>query len=79
MSLYTDIESLQDTKLWAIWSYEHKGWWRAARNGYTQNRSEAGYYSEIETNAILAEANTHSTEPKEGAIRKDFVKQGWRP
>jgi len=42
---------------WLIWSTEHKGWWKPARRGYTQNLSEAGVYEYQEAVNIVHGAN----------------------
>jgi hypothetical protein len=42
---------------WVVWSFEHAGWWRPGRWGYTHQLGEAGWYSELEAKAIEAEAN----------------------
>lgn len=41
-----------------IWSHEHRGWWRAGRNGYTQDIRNAGRYSAVEAAEIVKSANT---------------------
>jgi hypothetical protein len=45
---------------YVIWSFEHRQWWRADRQGYTEHLSEAGRYSaeeagDIVTGAFLSE------------------------
>ena len=40
-----------------IWSNEHSGWWKSNKLGYTQNRKEAGIYSEAEARDIVEMAN----------------------
>lgn len=40
-----------------IWSNEHQGWWKPNKSGYTQNRKEAGIYSEAEARDIVESAN----------------------
>ena len=40
-----------------IWSNEHSGWWKSNKLGYTQNRKEAGIYSEAEARDIVESAN----------------------
>lgn len=43
--------------LWLIWSNEHKGWWKANHNGYTQDLTEAGVYRYQEAANIVYGAN----------------------
>ncbi len=40
-----------------IWSFEHKGWWKSSRRGYSENLSDAGLYFEEAAHKILNEAN----------------------
>lgn len=40
-----------------IWSNEHRGWWKPRRQGYTENRKEAGIYNEEEALEIVESAN----------------------
>lgn len=44
-------------KYFKIWSNEHRGWWKPNRQGYTQNRREAGIYPEDEAFEIVESAN----------------------
>ena len=43
--------------LYAIWSFEHEGWWRPDRFGYTGHKEEAGLYLEDEAIDIVRAAN----------------------
>ena len=40
-----------------IWSNEHKGWWKPNKQGYTEDRREAGIYPEDEALEIVEGAN----------------------
>ena len=67
--------------LWMIYSNEHKGWWRAARRGYTNSVLNAGEYSEAEAREICADANKHGTlangdqfEVMHPSVMPDFVR-----
>jgi len=42
---------------YAIWSFQHKSWWRPARFGYTCLKAEAGLYEEDEAFEIVRDAN----------------------
>jgi len=42
---------------YVIWSYEHGAWWRPASCGYTTRLEEAGHYSKVEADRIVADAN----------------------
>ena len=44
-------------RIYVIWSYEHKGWWKPNRWGYTSNLREARKYNEEEIKDILGVAN----------------------
>jgi hypothetical protein len=37
----------------AIWSWEHRAWWRARRQGYTLNPADAGIYTFQEAAEIV--------------------------
>jgi len=39
-----------------IWSNEHQAWWRANKNGYTKDATEAGIYSKADAQLICANA-----------------------
>jgi hypothetical protein len=43
--------------MYYIWSYEHQGWWKPNRQGYTIFLSDAGEYSAKEAGEICANAN----------------------
>ena len=45
------------THKFLIWSFEHMGWWRPARYGYTTDIAEAGLYDLEEAKAICQRAN----------------------
>ena len=36
-----------------IWSFKHKQWWRANREGYTQHLAEAGRYNALDAGDIV--------------------------
>lgn len=38
---------------YAIWSHEHRQWWRAERQGYTSQAKDAGQYSASEAAEIV--------------------------
>lgn len=42
---------------WAIWSEEHKAWWRPDSCGYSQSIRNAGRYTEEEAQRIIRNAN----------------------
>ncbi len=50
---------------WQIWSNEHNAWWKPNSNGYTKNRTHAGFYSFKEASEICAGANAHLTDDQE--------------
>ena len=50
------INRIAETKF-LIWSEEHRGWWKAGRCGYTENRGQAGRYSFDEALEIVKGAN----------------------
>ena len=52
---------------YAIWSFEHRGWWRQGKFGYAAPIESAGLYSEEEAIEIVTEANKH------GAINECLV------
>jgi len=43
--------------MYAIWSFEHDGWWGRGRRGYTRDPDEAGWYSAADAAAIVERAN----------------------
>lgn len=51
------LVALGNEMKYAIWSFEHRGWWRPARFGYTSNREGAGVYEEEEAFEIVRDAN----------------------
>jgi len=54
---------------WLIWSEEHRGWWKPARRGYTEKRSEAGKYPFEDAVEILRSANIHEHDvPNEAMV-----------
>lgn len=53
---YTQPPPIGD-KVWLIWSIEHEAWWKDGGWGYTQLRSEAGRYSEIQARRIVYNSN----------------------
>ena len=62
---------MKDTK-WLIWSIEHNAWWRAAWQGYTEDKRDAGKYSFEEACAIVkgGNINTNKThKPNEAMIK----------
>jgi len=42
---------------YVVWSYEHRGWWRPGRWGYTPHLHEAGRYTRAEATGIVLHAN----------------------
>jgi len=44
-------------KMWMVWSQEHNGWWRPAKQGYTNEIREAGKYCYEEALDITRSAN----------------------
>lgn len=42
---------------WLVWSYEHGGWWRPGRLGYTPIAAEAGLFTREEAKGIERLAN----------------------
>lgn len=52
---------MEDSRLFYIWSFEHNGWWRPGRMGYTPKLSEAGKYHKMEAADICARANINYT------------------
>jgi hypothetical protein len=69
--------------LYVIWSFEHDGWWRAHRMGYTSQFTEAGHYTKAEAHGIVREANAYVKTPHEWVFRLDraaiLVAKGWHP
>ncbi|MCK9355714.1 MAG: hypothetical protein M0R22_00975 [Dehalococcoidia bacterium] len=57
-------ELLQAARDWmlagpfVIWSYEHYGWWKSERRGYTRDLREAGVYVREEAEEITRMANS---------------------
>ena len=41
---------------YVCWSFKHKLWWRANRQGYTPNLAEAGRYSSQEAGEIVTDS-----------------------
>lgn len=63
-----------NSKLWLVWSNEHKQWWSPARCGYTNLRSEAGRYSLEEAIDIVERSNCHLQDqdaPDEALVPED--------
>ena len=56
---------------WAIWSFEHRAWWRPGRMGYCLELAEAGRYTEDEARAIVRDANRYATTAQEIALHLD--------
>jgi hypothetical protein len=51
-----------------IWSFEHGGWWRPHRMGYTAYLHLAGRYTKYEAEKIVFKANRYSRTLKEVAV-----------
>lgn len=43
-----------------IWSFEHRGWWKPSRHGYTDQRAEAGEYDLEEALQLCRDANRYN-------------------
>ena len=65
-----------------IWSFEHGGWWRPGRVGYTTKLAEAGRYGHDQAVAILQQANiitiNEAMVPITHAIGDDIIPGGAR-
>lgn len=61
-----------------IWSNEHKGWWKPNKNGYTQNRREAGIYPEAEAREIVESANIGLKDVPNEAMVEVFADEQFR-
>ncbi len=61
------------TQMYYIWSWEHRGWWRPGRRGYTQDLGDAGKYTLHEAFIICHGANRNfhtdpDSMPNEGMV-----------
>lgn len=68
---------MTETK-WIVWSNEHKMWWRANNNGYTDYYEDAGRYTYDEAVMICAGANwgCHGSVEKRGAPYETMIPEG---
>lgn len=66
-----------------IWSFEHKAWWRANKEGYTSHSEEAGRYLPGEAGDIVISTGIPNENvavlDKEGVIRYwlNYVTKGF--
>lgn len=58
---------------WLIWSFEHQGWWKPKKFGYTTNILEAGRYSYQEAKNIVEKANYGCYNIPEEAMVPDYL------
>ena len=55
---------------WLVWSYEHQGWWKPWRWGYTREVAEAGRYTLAEATEICEKANRYASIVQEKMVRE---------
>lgn len=53
---------------YVIWSFEHDGWWKPGRWGYTPYLQHAGRYVKAEADEIVTRANRYSATVNEVAV-----------
>jgi len=61
------MKNVSSSTRYYIWSFEHNGWWRPHRHGYTQDIKEAGEYNFNNAFLIVQECNSYG-EIKEAIV-----------
>jgi hypothetical protein len=62
-----------------IWSFDHSMWWRAHRQGYTEDFAEAGRYLPAEAGEIMADDVMCDTLPIPVDVARTQGAPTWHP
>lgn len=71
------MSGIDESRKCYIWSFEHRGWWKPGRMGYTDDLSKAGKYHVFEAEDICAKANINydgTGQPEEVMVPCDRFK-----